>query len=62
MVLLLLVAALLMLPLLHPLLLTLLDVVVSEGPAILQLLASKDQTLLIWRNSCKMEQQKGLGW
>merc|ERR1719471_2538090 len=29
----------------------LLDVVVGEGPAILQLLASKDQPLLIWRNS-----------
>merc|ERR1712240_244647 len=29
----------------------LLDVVVREGPAILQLLASKDQPLLIWGNS-----------
>merc|ERR1712131_411161 len=29
----------------------LLDVVVGEGPAILQLLASKDQPLLIWGNS-----------
>ena len=30
----------------------LLDVVVGEGPAIFQLLASKDETLLVRRNSC----------
>merc|ERR1719210_51524 len=29
----------------------LLDVVIREGPAVLQLLASKDQPLLIWRNT-----------
>ena len=29
----------------------LLDVVVGEGPAILQLLASEDQPLLIWWNA-----------
>ena len=29
----------------------LLDVVVREGPAILQLLASEDQSLLVWGNS-----------
>ena len=30
-----------------------LDVVVREGSAVLQLLSSKDKTLLIWRNSYK---------
>ena len=29
----------------------LLDVVVREGPAILKLLSSKDQSLLIWRDT-----------
>merc|ERR1711903_356285 len=29
----------------------LLDVVVGEGPAVLQLLAGEDQPLLVWRNS-----------
>ncbi len=31
---------------------TFLDVIVRQGPAILQLLASEDQPLLIWRNTC----------
>ena len=30
----------------------LLDVVVSQGAAILQLLAGEDQTLLVWGNTC----------
>jgi hypothetical protein len=31
----------------------LLDVVVAQGATILQLLASEDQSLLIWGDSCK---------
>jgi len=35
----------------------LLDVVVSQGTAILKLLSSKDQTLLVRRNACKQTSQ-----
>jgi len=35
----------------------LLDVVVSKGTAILKLLSSKDQTLLVRRNACKQASQ-----
>jgi len=33
----------------------LLDVVVAQGASIFQLLSSKDETLLVWRNSCGTE-------
>ena len=35
---------------------TFLDVVIRKCPAIFQLLASKNQTLLVWGNSLKMNQ------
>jgi hypothetical protein len=37
----------------------LLDVVVSQGAAILQLLASKDQTLLVWGDACTTNSESG---
>jgi hypothetical protein len=36
----------------------LLDVVVGEGPAVLELLAGKDEALLIGRDACAEHQQK----
>jgi hypothetical protein len=36
----------------------LLDVVVSQGAAILQLLASEDQTLLVRGDACSSEQEQ----
>lgn len=36
--------------------LTLLDVVVSQGPAVLQLLAGENQTLLVRRDACENDQ------
>ena len=39
-----------------------LDVVVGERTTIFQLLASKDQPLLVWRDSCKMKKELNSGW
>jgi hypothetical protein len=36
----------------------LLDVVIRQGPAILQLLAGKDETLLIWGNALLVLESK----